>query len=495
MKTALWVVAGLCAAACNKKAEPTKQEEPAPKAVEAKPAPAAEKKLLTITSKSPEAVKLFEQARELSYNGRGAETVEPMKKAIGLDPDFALAHAWLGANSPGAEGMAELDKAVALAAKLPEGERSSIEAMHLMREGKREQAKASFEKAAAAAPDDWHLTITLAEFANAGGDRKKAIDLLNKAVAAKPDLANAYNILAYAHAGLHEWDPAIAAAKKQVELLPKEPNPQDSLGEILLMSGKFEDADKAFQAAAALEPKFTQAWQGAACARAYRGDWNGARDAIAKQRAGAIDPEEKAYTAIDGAWIEAGDGKLPAALAMLDKLDADPEAKKLASYAFSAMTRGGLLQVAGKPADSLKPLADGLARADGLPGAGKNNATRLYAISVLRAAALTGKPSADTAKLVKQVEDLAAADPSDLHAPSNVAWAHGLVAWAAGKPKDAAVELAKCEPEAAICRYDLALVQRKNGDTAGAEATEKQLRETPLREIGQAYFVSKLPKK
>ena len=52
----------------------------------------------------------------------------------------------------------------------------------------------------------------------------------------------------------------------------------------------------------------------------------------------------------------------------------------------------------------------------------------------------------------------------------------------------------KCEPEASICRFDLAAAQRKSADKAGAEATEKQLRESPTRDPATVYAIAHLPK-
>lgn len=49
-------------------------------------------------------------------------------------------------------------------------------------------------------------------------------------------------------------------------------------------------------------------------------------------------------------------------------------------------------------------------------------------------------------------------------------------------------------PTPVICRFDLASAQRKSGDKAGAEATEKQIKETPRREAPEVYLVAHLGK-
>ena len=425
------------------------------------------------------------------FGSRGTEAVETLNKAISLDPEFAMAHAYLGQVVPGATGMAEFDKAVTLAAKLPDPERMTIEAMRSMRAGERDKAIASYQKVIELAPDDWHAMVALGTDANFNGDYAAAIKYFDQAAKAKPDLAIAQNGIAYGNAGLRQWEPAIAAAKKQAELLPKEPNPADTLGEILMVAGKFDESEKAFQQALALEPKFDISWQGVAFTRAYRGDWKGALEANAKQLAAVSTANDRVGAEIDGAWLALASGKPADALAQLDAIEKDPEAAKTPAFAFAPLDRAYILQLSGKVPDSAKALADALTRADALPGGGKRNALRRHAIGSLRLAALTGKASPDADKLVAVTED-GATTPV---AKSFVNWAHGLAAWAKTGPKDAVAELAKCDRLLTGCQFDLAAAQRKAGDTAGAEATEKALRETTTRDPINVYAVSQLPKK
>ena len=55
---------------------------------------------VSVTSKSPQAVEAFKAGRELAENLRITEADTQFRKAIGLDADFALAHAYLGAAIP-----------------------------------------------------------------------------------------------------------------------------------------------------------------------------------------------------------------------------------------------------------------------------------------------------------------------------------------------------------------------------------------------------------
>ena len=504
MRTIGYLAVVALAASCGKK---TGEDKPAPapsgsassvgsagSAGSAELAKPAASTAVPVTSKSPDAIKAFEAGRDLTDSERGPEAVALFKKAIELDPDFAQAHAYLGIVTQGPPGMAELDKAKALAAKLPDAERLVIEGAHASRSGDHAAMIAAYTKLAELVPGDWRVLVALGWEANDTGDPAKAIEWFGKALKVNPELAFAQDGLAYGHAGLREWDAAIAAAKKQVELLPKQPNPQDTLGEILLMAGKFEDAEKAFQAALELEPKYNIAWQGVALARAYRGDWKGAYEANEKQNAGTVDTYDSVGVIIDGAWLVYAASELQPALARLDVVDADAEAKTTPAYAFAALARATLLQLEDKYADAAKWFETGRTRGEGLPGSTKRLVARDHAIGLLRNGALSGKAAADADKLLATLDQdaKAAGDPTS---KSYAAWGHGLAAWAKTGAKDAVAELSKCRLQLVACRFDLATAQRKAGDAAGADATEQQIRQSPQREASAVFYVTELAKK
>jgi len=501
MRNFLIVSAALLVVACGKKKEEAPPPAPAPNAPKVveqakpkEPAPAPAAADVTMTSKSPEAVKLAQHAGELMSNARAAEAIPDLKKALELDPDFAIAHAFLGNITPGPDGVDHLQKAVQLSDKLPEAEKAFIAGIAALRGGDNAKGIASLEKAVQLAPGAWKIELMLANLHNQSGDPAGAIKALEHALSVNPNLPQAQNGLAYAHAQQREWEPAIAAAKKQVELLPKEPNPEDTLGEIQLLAGKFDDSEKSFQAAVALDANFAIAWQGVGLARAYRGDFKGAYEAFDKRKASTA-PGEKFEAMWDSAWVAAAEDKLPKALETLDAIEKDPDAKSLPIYSFVAVGRGHLLATSGKTAEAAKAYATAQTRVDALAGDGRNEMKRLLAIGQLWLASRAGKPAADADKLVAVLDDAAKASPSDHQAQSMAAWAHGLAAWAKSGAKDAVPELAKCGRLAVGCRADLVAAQRKAGDTAGADATTKEIMETTPRDPGALYFRAHLAKK
>jgi tetratricopeptide (TPR) repeat protein len=490
LKTSLVCVV-LFAAACGKKAE-EKKPEPTEKIVEKQPGkePTAALTRMTLTTKSAEAKAAFEKAQDLAYNQHGEEAKAEYKKAVELDPEFALAVAALGGFTPGAEGTDLIAKAGPLAAKATDAEKAQIDAMQAMRAGDPVKAKASFEKVLQLAPGQWEADAQLAYMATGRGDTEDAIKHFEHAITIKPDLPQAQNGLAYAYAQKKDWDKAIGAAKKQVELLPKEPNPLDTLAEIELMANKLDDAEKDFTKATEIDPKFTIAWQGVGLARAYKGDFKGAYEAFDK-RAASTAPGEKFEVAIDKAWLQYSEDKLADATATLDAAEKDAELKKYPLYTFYAADRAWMLMQSGKYADAAKWNATMLTRINDLAGDAKLNAMTRYRIQQLRLAALQGKPAADADKLIADATEDAKRLGDNKFGDGVLAYMRGLAAWAKGGAKDgpkaAIAEMSKCDEAQLICRFDLAAVTRKSGDAAGAEAIEKAYNAKPDRSPQGVY--------
>ena len=92
--------------------------------------------------------------------------------------------------------------------------------------------------------------------------------LMSKDTAAKPDASILWARLGQGQTGLKEWDKAEESLKKAIDLetQSKKPNPevqglaQSTLGEVYARQGKVDDAAKAYDAAAAANPKAAQVY-------------------------------------------------------------------------------------------------------------------------------------------------------------------------------------------------------------------------------------------
>src|SRR2546428_1744839 len=96
---------------------------------------------IPITTRSTEAAAAFRAGREKALNFQNVEAADLFRKALAADPDFPLALAWSGKITPGPPGIAQVERAVSLAAPLSPAERKSIEAILAERKGEDEKVR------------------------------------------------------------------------------------------------------------------------------------------------------------------------------------------------------------------------------------------------------------------------------------------------------------------------------------------------------------------
>ena len=89
-------------------------------------------------------------------------------------------------------------------------------------------------------PHDKHLLYLAGNWLMGENGNDQAQRIMEKALAIDKNFPAALNDLAYVDARNRQFDKAFAAMDRYVALLPKEPNPQDSYGELLRMAGNFE---------------------------------------------------------------------------------------------------------------------------------------------------------------------------------------------------------------------------------------------------------------
>ncbi|HEV2444457.1 MAG TPA: hypothetical protein VGS58_00985, partial [Candidatus Sulfopaludibacter sp.] len=239
------------------------------------------------TSEVPEALQKYYDAMEHYALAEMDLAVPLLEEAVRLDPNFAQAHHMLGLTVDSAgeydRGFREIELAMRLAQRLPERERTSVEASYyrmvqdpvkmiaaarqnllyhpdepraLAAMGERlvyigkaaeansgEDAVSFHRRAVALAPDDWMQVLRLDYALIEGGRFPEAVQEFQ--VAQGRGMANAwlYNPLGYSYMGLERYEEAL-------EAFGKEPVDGDSACDIpaaRLMQGHFEPAIAAFE--------------------------------------------------------------------------------------------------------------------------------------------------------------------------------------------------------------------------------------------------------
>jgi tetratricopeptide (TPR) repeat protein len=213
------------------------------------------------------------------------------KAAMNADPNFGLARvlylSTTGDLMTTAERNAGLDRALADAARASNNEAILARAYREQLVGHADSATALFRSAAHTMPNDPLLAW------NASGGFGAPVATIRDFIATHPDYPIGYNTLAYQSWFAGDRAGALAAAKRQVELLPNAPNPHDTYAEILQWNGNFADAAAHYKQASRMSPKFPEAFAGLAEVAALQGQYDEARAYLNQAIANAWTPQEK----------------------------------------------------------------------------------------------------------------------------------------------------------------------------------------------------------
>ena len=346
VRTTLAIAALLLVSACGQKQEATTAPAAAP---QAKVAMSTE---IPITTASKEARALFLEGRALLENLHRTAAHEKFVAAVVADPDFARGHA-LVANTAMSTGeyFDAVSKAKAAAAGASEGEQLLIQALVAQSENDQVAQAAALKKMLAMYPKDPRSHAALANFLNGQQDFAGAAEHFGHATQIAPEWASAYNSLGYAYRSLDQLDKSKAAFEKYVELLPTEPNPQDSLAELLMEMGDYEGSIKHYQMALDMDPNFLSAHAGVSLNYSLMGDADKAQEAAGKMLAAARNQaeEQNAMFRAMAASIFAGDNE--AAAKVGEEIAAKAEAGGDLSVAAGAQQYvGDVMLNSGEPA-------------------------------------------------------------------------------------------------------------------------------------------------
>jgi len=461
----LLAAAALPLAACAKT-----ESGPPPAAAEAKPTP-ADGGRIPITTSSAEARAEFVKGREMVDNLSITDSTEHFRKAVSLDPNFALAELQLSAAVPtGKEFFEHVDKAVALADRVSSGERLLILATQAGAVGNPAKQKEYLDELVAAYPNDDRAHLALANYYFGQQEYPNAIEHYRKATDINPKLSTAFNLLGYAYRQAGDYANAEKAFQNYIALIPADPNPYDSYAELLLKMGRYDEAVAQYRKALEIRPTFVNAHQGIAMAQLYSGkprDAAAELDAFAKKA--RTDAEQRtAMFARTIVYLDQGDaGK---ALAELEKQYALGEKTNDAPGMIGdRQLRGLILVETGKP-DAAKAEYDkalDVAEKSSLSDDVKNNVRRTHHYNMARvAAAKKDLPSAK--KEADAFRSLATASKNQF-VIQNSHELDGIIALAEKDWDKAIAELQQANPQNPEDMYRLGVAYREKGDAAKAK--------------------------
>jgi len=254
----------------------------------------ANTKILPVSTSSVKARDLFERAMADYENFYLERANIGWRAAAQADPDFALAHAWIAFNSRDPEEVqASREKAKALASKVTPGERLMIQWIVNVQENNLLVGISAMNDMLEMYPKDKRLFYLAGNWLMGEHSYAKAETLFRRALAIDPKYPAALNDLAYAYARNAQFAEAFEAMDRYVALLPTQPNPQDSYGELLRMSGNFAGGLEHYRAALKIDPSFITSQLGLGDTYALMGDQENARAEYDKVMKNAETPADR----------------------------------------------------------------------------------------------------------------------------------------------------------------------------------------------------------
>lgn len=215
--------------------------------------------VLPVTTTSKEGRAHFELGRLDAFHYQDVQALEHLDAAIELDSAFVLAYLHRGGMSESRQvARPYFEQAVAHREVVTPGEQRLIDAfLAFLQNGEPERAVEIFQELADDFPDDPYLPTYLGlRYLRNLGQYDKAIEQFERALSRDSGFVQAFNWMGYAALAKEDYAAAEEAFKRYKEGAPDEPRPYNSLGDLYLRRGQYEEAAHFFEQALKRYPGF-----------------------------------------------------------------------------------------------------------------------------------------------------------------------------------------------------------------------------------------------
>jgi tetratricopeptide (TPR) repeat protein len=284
---------------------------------------------LPVTTVSAKARSLYEKGMQDYENLYLERCNEDWRAAVKADPNLAVAWAWIAFNSSNPEEVgAAREKAKAAATKASVGEKLMVDWIAKVQEGDLIGGISAMNDLLEMYPKDKHVIYLAGNWLLLENGDEQAQRLMEKALALDKNFPAALNDLAYVEARGRKFAEAFAAMDRYVALLPNEPNPQDSYGELLRMAGNFEGSLQHYRAALKIDPDFVTSQVGLGDTYALMGNQEQARVEYDKAIAQAHNAADRLAYTMQKAMTYVRDGQFERADALFQQVAAMAQAQQ-----------------------------------------------------------------------------------------------------------------------------------------------------------------------
>ena len=447
-----------------------------------------------ISTKSPQAHVFFEKAMAKMEMLHTADGLENFRNAVQADPQFALGHIMLTFFSQDpSEQVAEREKALATRANAGPEEKLVIDWLANASQAKWVPAIQAMNEALTNYPHDKHLHWLAGWWLQLDQNQsQRAVAMFERVMQIDPKFADAYNEAAYCYARQGDMDKAFADIKRYTELVPNEPNPQDSFAEISRMAGRFEDALTHYRMSLKIDPSFHESQLGLGDTYALMGDQARARVEYAKAIATGS-PVQKITWSLQVAATYVREGDLAGADKAFTAVAEQAHAKDFANLEAEAYRSMSLYQLESPASLNLLTKSEAVLHEDHkVPQALLNQEmASVLRTRVERALAANNKELANAT--LKQLQALADANDADGLITSALHGAAGTVAFSVGDYADA-VNHFEADESNAISMRSLITAYDKNGQQGNARRLGAKLAALNVPLIEQAVVVPEFRK-
>jgi tetratricopeptide (TPR) repeat protein len=211
-----------------------------------------------------EAYRYYSLGVSKAQSFQNAQAMVLLRKAIQLDPKFAMAYARIGYAYSVTDFLPEkgkpfLARAIQLSDHLTPKDRLFVTAWYAIARQDYPSAIRTLQQIVDQYPLENEAYTRLARLLYGEERPQETIAVIQRGLAVDSEYGDFYNVLGVCFLGLGRYDEAIAAHQRYAQLAPNEPNAHDSLGMSLQQSGRYERAVAEYSAALSLDPEFEPA--------------------------------------------------------------------------------------------------------------------------------------------------------------------------------------------------------------------------------------------